>query len=235
MNPVQGHDVVLYKHNDDGTDTPFAFDRDITFEIQQEFKEVTDYSSPYFRKFKPDIASWRVNCSGLVVLEDYSYLFLSTLQLARTPILIKFVIDNGTGGLVIYSGNAYISSLSINANYKDIASYSVSLQGTSAYSQSGTTVTPSGVIISGGTVLRKEHTCSADSTTTTVTGLIGASNVVGMARGTSVVDTIIYHVPGVLDPVPTGTEILINLITGVVTAPTDQPFINTEKLVFEYQ
>jgi len=53
-------------------------------------------------------------------------------QLTRTPIAIKFSIDNGSSTTII-SGNANITSLSINAPYKDIATYSISLQGIGAY------------------------------------------------------------------------------------------------------
>ena len=229
MTPVQGYNVTLYKHNDDGTDTPFGYAQECSFQIQQEFKEVTDYSSAFFKKFKPDVSSWQVSSKGLVGLSNYSYLFMTTLQLARTSILVKFVVDNGSGGLVIYSGSAYISSISLNANFKDAATYSVTLQGTSAYSQSGTTVTPTGIIISGGTVTRKEYTCPADGLTVTVSDLIGISRVVSMSRGTSAVSKIIYT------DTPTGTQILINTTTGVVSASTDQPFVNTEELVFDYQ
>jgi predicted secreted protein len=53
-------------------------------------------------------------------------------QLARTPINIKFSINNGTS-MVILSGPAILTSLSINAPYKEIATYSVNLQGVGAY------------------------------------------------------------------------------------------------------
>ena len=42
--------------------------------------------------------------------------------------------------------NCNLTSLQINAPYKDIATYSVSLQGSGAYGTTGTTINPSGVL-----------------------------------------------------------------------------------------
>jgi predicted secreted protein len=53
-------------------------------------------------------------------------------QLSRTTIAVKFSINNGSGYTII-SGNAIISALSINAPYKEIATYSITLQGIGAY------------------------------------------------------------------------------------------------------
>ena len=62
----------------------------------------------------------------------------------------------------------------MNAPYKDIATYSVSLQGSGAYGTSGTTVTPTGtVIVAGGVVYTKGYTAAGGETTITFTDMIG--------------------------------------------------------------
>ena len=81
-------------------------------------------------RFKNDIASWTISCDGLITLENYGYLYLLNLQQSRASIQVKFVVDNGTLGLVIISGTCNLTSLQINGPWKDVATYAVSLQGT---------------------------------------------------------------------------------------------------------
>lgn len=128
---VQGKNIILYKVVG-GVDTAFACSTNCTFNIQVDQKDVTSQTSAWFREFKIDIASWTVNCEGIVTLAGYSYADMLNNQLSRTTIAIKFSIDNGTSTTII-SGNANITSLAINAPYKDIATYSISLQGIGAY------------------------------------------------------------------------------------------------------
>ena len=154
-------------------EVPFACSTNCNFSVSVDQKEVTSQTSAWYREFKIDIATWNVTCDGLVTLQDYGYLFLLKQQQDRTPILIKFVIDNGANGLVIISGKVNLTSLSIAAPYKDIATYQVSLQGTGAYGTSGTTINSSGVIIAGGSTLMKQYVAAGGETTITFTDLIG--------------------------------------------------------------
>ena len=164
---VQGKNIMLYKHEapsetyPEGRDIPFACSTNATFTVNVDQKEVTSQSSAWYREYKNDIANWQVTCDGLVTLDGYGYLFLLDQQQARETILIKFVIDNGVDGLVIISGNANLTSLSINAPYKDIGTYSVTLQGSGAYGTTGTSINPEGVvIIAGGAVYDKQYTAT---------------------------------------------------------------------------
>lgn len=129
---VQGQNIILYK-SVGATNTPFACSTTCTFNVQVSQKDVTSQSSAWFTEYKIDVASWNVTCEGIVTLTGYSYADMLATQLARTPINIKFSINNGTDGFVILGGSAIITSISINAPYKDIATYSVSLQGVGAY------------------------------------------------------------------------------------------------------
>lgn len=128
---VQGKNIILYKSTG-GTDTVFACSTNCTFNVQVNQKDVTSQSSAWFAEYKIDVATWNVSCDGIVTLAGYSYADMLATQLARTPINIKFSIDNGTS-VVVLAGSAIITSISINAPYKDISTYTVSLQGVGAY------------------------------------------------------------------------------------------------------
>ena len=188
---VIGKNIMLYKYDSlTETDIPFACSTNATFSVNVDQKEVTSQSSAWYREYRNDIASWQVTCDGLVTLDNYGYLFLLQQQQNRETILVKFVIDNGVDGLVIISGNANLTSLSINGPYKDIATYSVTLQGTGAYGTSGTSITPSGTVIVGGSVYSKGYTGLGTETTITWTDMIG-KECLYVSRGGIDVQTIL--------------------------------------------
>jgi predicted secreted protein len=177
MAAVIGNNVMLYWHRTDvepEVDVAFACSTNCTFNVSVEQKEVTSQSSAWFRQFKNDIASWSVTCDGLITLSGFSYLFMLEKQIAREPIEIKFVVDNGIGGLTIINGICNITSLAINAPQKDVATYNISLQGSGAYNTTGTEVDPSGVVILGGNPVKtKGYTAAGGETTITWSDTIG--------------------------------------------------------------
>jgi predicted secreted protein len=177
MAAVIGNNVMLYWHRTDvdpEVDVAFACSTTCTFNVSVDQKEVTSQTSAWFREYKNDVATWSVNCDGLITLSGFSYLFMLEKQLAREPIEIKFVVDNGVDGLVIINGTCNISSLAINAPQKDVATYNVSLQGSGAYGTTGTTINPEGiVIVAGGVVLNKQYTATGGETTITWGDTIG--------------------------------------------------------------
>ena len=171
MAAVIGNNVMLYWHRTDvdpEEDVAFACSTTCTFQVSVDQKEVTSQTSAWFREYKNDIATWSVNCDGLITLTGFSYLFMLDKQLAREPIEIKFVVDNGVDGLVVINGICNITSLSINAPYKDVATYNVSLQGSGAYNTTGTQVNPEGVIIVGANPVKtKGYTAAGGESTIT--------------------------------------------------------------------
>ena len=214
---VQGKNIMLYYHEPasetypTGRDIAFACSTNCSFSVNVDQKEVTSQTSAWYREFKNDIANWSISCDGLVTLTGYGYLFLLQQQQNRTQILIKFVIDNGVDGLVIISGNCNLTSLQINAPYKEIGTYSVSLQGSGAYGTTGTTINPSGVvIIAGGQVYMKQYTAAGGESTITWSDMIGKI-CLGVTRGGVEVRTILTS------GVPTGENVTFNSTTGVLT------------------
>lgn len=213
---VIGKNIMLYKHEapsetyPEGRDIPFACSTNAAFTVNVDQKEVTSQSSAWYREYRNDIASWQVTCDGLVTLDGYGYLFLLDQQQARETILIKFVIDNGVDGLVIISGNCNLTSLSINGPYKDIATYSVTLQGSGAYGTSGTSISPSGVVIIGGSVYTKGYTAAGGETTITWSDMIGKTCLY-VSRGGIDVQNIITS------GTPIDEEVKWNSLTGVLT------------------
>ena len=209
---------MLYYHEapseeyPDGRDIPFACSTNCTFNVQTDQKEVTSQTSAWYREYKIDISSWTVTCDGLITLDGYGYLNFLNIQQNRTPISIKFVVDNGVDGLVIISGTCNLSNFQMNAPFKDIATYSVSLQGTGAYGTSGTSVNPSGtVIVAGGVVYDKQYTAAGAETTITWTDMIGKTCLYVSRGGVDVRNIVASGA--------TGEQVAWNSTTGVLTFP----------------
>jgi len=194
MAAVIGKNIMLYWHRTDvdpEVDVAFACSTNCNFSVSVDQKEVTSYSSAWFREFKNDIATWSVTCDGLIILSGFSYLFMLDKQLAREQIQIKFVIDNGVDGLVIINGLANITTIDIAGPVRDVATYNVSLQGSGAYNTTGTQVNPEGiVIVAGGVVISKQYTASGGETTITWGDTIGKTCLY-VSRGGIDVQTIL--------------------------------------------
>jgi predicted secreted protein len=216
-NNVQGKNIMLYYFEPPsvtypaGRDIAFSCSTNCTFSVNVDQKEVTSQTSAWYREYKNDTATWSVNCDGLVTLNGYGYLFLLQQQQNRTTILVKFVIDNGVDGLVVISGNCNLTSLQINAPYTDIATYSVSLQGTGAYGTTGTTISPSGtVIVAGGAVYTKGTVAAGGETTITYGDMIGKACLYVSRGGIDVQDILTTGTP-------VDEQVKWNSTTGVLT------------------
>ena len=214
MAAVIGQNIMLYWHRTDvdpEEDVAFACSTNCTFNVNVDQKEVTSQSSAWFREYKNDVATWSVTCDGLITLTGFSYLFMLDKQLTREPIEIKFVVDNGVDGLTIINGTCNISSLAINAPYKDVATYNVSLQGTGAYNTTGTEVNPEGVIIVGSNPVKtKGYTASGGETSITFADTIGYACLY-VSRGGIDAQNILTS------GTPTGDNVKFISSTGVLT------------------
>ena len=198
---------------------PFGAATNCSFEVSVDQKEVTSQSSAWFKEYKNDVATWSINADGFVALENYSYLFLANLQLSRQPILIKFQVNNdngdgtGTLGYTVFTGLANLSSLSLSAGVEAASTYSVSLQGSGAYTIAGTQVTPTGVVVTGSNVVMFDYTATGGETTVTFAGAIGKTCVT-VTRGGIEVRLIANS------GVPTDENVSFNASTGVLTFAT---------------
>jgi predicted secreted protein len=215
---INGTNIVLYSYNaTTNLSTPFGSATNCSFEVSTEQIEVTSQSSAWFKQFKNDVTSWTVNCDGFICLNtDYNYLALMNKQLTREPILIKFAIDNDNGsgsalGYSIFNGTANITSLSINGPLEGASTYSVSLQGTGAFSITGTVPTPGGIAIGGTTIKMFDYDATgSEGFTVTWGGAIGLT-CISVSRGGVEVRLISTSGPA------TDENVVFNSSTGTLT------------------
>ena len=202
--------------------TPMGASTSCSFESSTDQIEVTSQTSAWFREFKNDITSWTVTCDGFIALSGYSYLALMQKQLNRASIDVRFSIDNdnadasGTYGYSIVSGTANITSISLSAPVEGASTYSLSLQGTGAYSITGTQVIDGGSTISTSSVNSFSYIAAGGETSVTFAGAIGAT-CISVTRGGVEVRAI------ATSGTPTGENVTFNTATGVLTFATARP------------
>jgi len=207
--------------------TPMGASTSCSFEASTEQVEVTSQTSAWFREFKNDITSWTVNCDGFIALSGYSYLALMQKQLDRASIDVRFSIDNDnadasdTYGYSIVSGTANITSISLSAPVEGASTYSLALQGTGAYSITGTQVISGGTSLTVSTMNSYSYTAAGGETSVTFLAAIG-SNCISVTRGGVEVRTI------ATSGVPTDENVSFNSATGVITFATARPLESDE-------
>lgn len=214
---INGTNIILYFYDTElGEGTPFGAATNCTLDISVDQTEVTSQSSAWFKEYKNDVANWSVKCDGFIALtNNYNYAFLVQQQLDRTPITVKFAINNDNGmegdlGFTIFTGLANLTSLSLSAPVEGASTYSVSLQGTGAYSMTGIEVTPGTVVIGGSTVKMFDYTAVGGEYSITWLGAIGLE-CVSVTRG-----GIEVRVIGTSGS-PSGENVTFNTSTGVLT------------------
>ena len=217
---INGTNILLYQYNTStGVGVPFAAATNCTFNTSVDQVEVTTTNSNSFKEYLGSQINWNISADGFIALADYSYLFLLNKLRSKEQIVVKFQIDNdngdgtGTLGYSVFTGLVNIVNLDMSGPVEGASTYSVTLQGTGAYSVSGTVVTPTGVVVTGTNVVMFDYTAAGGETTVTFTGAIGKTCVT-VTRGGVEVRTI------ATSGVPTGENVTFNASTGTITFAT---------------
>jgi predicted secreted protein len=202
--------------------TPFGASTNCTFSTSVDQNEITTYASNSYKEYIGSQINWDVSVDGLIALSGYSYLSLLSKLQNKQSIEVRFSIDNDNGdgsdtyGYSIIAGTCNIVSLDINGPMENASSYSANLQGTGAYSITGTQVIDGGSTISTSSVNSFSYTAAGGETTVTFSGAIG-STCISVTRGGVEVRTI------ATSGVPTDENVSFNSATGVLTFATARP------------
>ncbi len=91
----------------------------------------TTKDSEGWKEFDPSYKSWTIDADGLLVENDAAYDALITAFMASNTISAEVLMPSGDK----YTGTAIITSFPISGPYQDEVTYSLSLQGTGALTQ----------------------------------------------------------------------------------------------------
>ena len=202
--------------------TPFGASTNCTFNTSVDQVEITTLATGSYKEYIGSQINWDVSVDGLIALSGYSYLSLLNKLQNKQSIEVRFSIDNdnadgsGTYGYSVIAGTCNIVSLDINGPMENASSYSANLQGTGAYSITGTQVIDGGSTISTSSVNSFSYIAAGGETSVTFAGAIGAT-CISVTRGGVEVRAI------ATSGVPTDENVSFNSATGVLTFATARP------------
>jgi predicted secreted protein len=207
--------------------TPFGASTNCTFNTSVDQVEITTLATGSYKEYIGSQINWDVSVDGLIALSGYSYLSLLSKLQNKQSIEVRFSIDNdnadgsGTYGYSVIAGTCNIVSLDINGPMENASSYSANLQGTGAYSITGTQVISGGTSLTVSTMNSYSYTAAGGETSVTFLAAIG-STCISVTRGGVEVRTI------ATSGVPTDENVSFNSATGVITFATARPLESDE-------
>lgn len=214
---INGTNILLYQYNSStNLSVPFGAATSCTFTTSVDQVEITTTNSESYKEYLGSQISWGISADGFIALSDYSYLFLLNKLQTKEQIVVKFQIDNDNGdgsddlGYSVFTGLVNIVNLNMTGPVEGASTYSVSLQGTGAYTITGTQATPGGIVIETSNVVMHQYTAFGGETTITIAALIGGI-CLSVTRGGMEVRTI------ATSGSPTGDNVVFNASTGVLT------------------
>lgn len=135
MGFVLGRNVILYVAGDYGDQVIYCA-RSCALNTSADLLETTTIGSGADKSFKQGRKSWQMSCDGLVK-------FAAGLDVtdiwdkydAADTVNVTIKMDDTNGYIVTYIGTAIINSINITGTNNEVASYSVSFQGTGPLSK----------------------------------------------------------------------------------------------------
>ena len=123
MAAIKGLDVLIKVGS-----TVVGGQRNASLEMSAETIDTTVKTTGGWASKIPGIKSWTSSCDGIYFLNDAGLKAAQTAFMNGTAVQLDF--SNSSG--LAYSGQAVITSMSVEAGQEDIVSYTISFEGTGA-------------------------------------------------------------------------------------------------------
>ena len=125
MAAIQGS-LIIVKYDPSGTPTAFALQRGATLNMPTSMIDVSTKSSANWSEVIPGFRQWSVDIEALYDPSDTTYDQLWGAYNGQSVLEVEF--QDGTNA---YTGNTYISDLSIDGPHSAEGTYTATLNGTS--------------------------------------------------------------------------------------------------------
>ena len=123
MAAIKGLDVLIKVGS-----TVVGGQRNASLEMSSETIDTTVKTTGGWASKIPGIKSWTSSCDGIYFLNDAGLKAAQTAFMNGTAVSLEFSNSSGLS----YSGQAVITSMSVEAGQEDIVSYTISFEGTGA-------------------------------------------------------------------------------------------------------
>lgn len=125
MAQVKGIDFLVMVEQADGVFVKVGGQRGATLNRSADTLETTSKDSDGFKEFESAFKEWSIDADGLYVAGDTGFQALEDSFMNGTKLKVQLAMPSGEQ----YEGMAVITDLPIEAPYDDMATYSVTLQG----------------------------------------------------------------------------------------------------------
>ena len=123
MSAIKGLDVLIKVGS-----TVVGGQRNASLEMSAETIDTTVKTTGGWASKITGIKSWTSSCDGVYFVDDAGLEAAQTAFMNGTAVSLEFSNSNGLS----YSGQAVITSMSVEAGQEDIVSYTISFEGTGA-------------------------------------------------------------------------------------------------------
>ena len=123
MAAIKGLDVLIKVGS-----TVVGGQRNASLEMSAETIDTTVKSTGGWASKIPGIKSWTSSCDGVYFLDDAGLEAAQAAFMNGTEVKLDFTNSSG----LAYSGQAVITSMSVEAGQEDVVSYTISFEGTGA-------------------------------------------------------------------------------------------------------
>lgn len=123
MSAIKGLDVLIKVGS-----TVVGGQRNASLEMSAETIDTTVKSTGGWASKIPGMKSWTSSCDGVYFLDDAGLTAAQTAFMNGTEVKLEFSNEEG----LAYSGQAVITSMSVEAGQEDVVAYTISFEGTGA-------------------------------------------------------------------------------------------------------
>ena len=137
---LNGTELKIYSS---GTTNLVAFAQNCTLTVNNTTREITNKESAGYKEVLESLRDWSIdvdgayawtNASGTALTDGVDDLIQTNILANRVQFDVIFG-DTASTSDVSYAGKVYITSASITGGYEDTATYSLTLEGTGALTQ----------------------------------------------------------------------------------------------------
>jgi len=132
---INGTDLILKVGTSDSTEVIVAHATNCSLDLSMDERDITSKDSSGWKEIAGGLRNWSISTDALYDATDLGgtktdFVALFDVVDARTKVYIEFSLQNPATGDYIYTGEGYVTSLSLSGGVEDTATYSCSISGT---------------------------------------------------------------------------------------------------------
>ena len=132
---INGTDLIVKVGTSDSNEVIVAHATNCSLELSMDERDITSKDSAGWKEIIGGLRNWSLSADALYDATDLGatktdFVALYDLIDARTKVYVEFALANAAAGDYIYTGEGYVTSISLSGGVEETATYSCSISGT---------------------------------------------------------------------------------------------------------